>query len=67
MLRVRINRGLYSKHTQAGTPFDATVLSDVAGDGAIAIPRGASVQGVVVESKSAGALKGQGHLALPNQ
>ena len=64
LLRVRINRGLYTKHTVAGTPFDATVLNDVAGDGAIAIPRGASVQGVVVESKAAGALKGEGHLAL---
>ncbi len=64
LLRVRINRGLDSNHIQPGTPFDGTVLSDIAGDGVIAIPRGAAVQGVVVDAKKAGALKGEGQLAL---
>ena len=64
MLRIRINRGLDSNHIQPGTPFDGTVLNDVAADGAIAIPRGASVQGTVVDAKKAGALKGQGELSL---
>lgn len=64
LLRVRINRGLDSNHIAIGTPFDGTVLSDVAADGQIAIPRGASVQGVVVDSKKAGALKGEGELSL---
>jgi hypothetical protein len=64
LLRVRINQGLDSKHTQVGTPFDAVVLNDVVADGEVAIPRGATVHGTVVESKSAGALKGRGELAL---
>ncbi len=64
LLRVRINRGLDSNHIQPGTSFDGTVLSDVASGGVIAIPRGASVQGVVVDAKKAGALKGEGQLSL---
>ncbi len=64
LLRVRINRGLDSNHITVGTPFDGTVLSDVAAEGQIAIPRGASVQGVVIDSKKAGALKGEGELSL---
>jgi len=64
MLRIRINRGLDSNHIQPGTTFDGTVLNDVAAGGAIAIPRGAAVQGTVVDAKKAGALKGQGELSL---
>jgi hypothetical protein len=64
LLRVRINRGIDSNHIQPGTPFDGTILSDVAAGGAIAIPRGANVQGVVVDAKKAGALKGEGELSL---
>jgi hypothetical protein len=64
MLRIRINRGLDSNHIQPGTPFDGTVLNDVAANGAIAIPRGAAVQGTVVDARKAGALKGQGELSL---
>jgi hypothetical protein len=64
LLRIRINEGLDSKHTQPGTPFDAVVLNDVVADGAVAIPRGASVQGIVVDSKSGGVLKGHGEIQL---
>jgi len=64
MLRIRINRGLDSNHIQPGAPFDGTILNDVAADGAVAIPRGAAVQGTVVDAKKAGALKGQGELSL---
>ena len=64
MMRIRINEGLNTKHTQPGSVFDGTVLNDVVADGAVAIPRGASVQGTVVESKSSGTLKGRGELAL---
>ncbi len=64
LLRVRINRGLDSNHIAVGTPFDGTVLSDVAAGGQIAIPRGATVQGVVVDAKKAGTFKGQGELSL---
>lgn len=64
LLRIRINRGLDSNHIQPGTPFDGMVLNDVATTGEVAIPRGATVQGVVVDAKKAGALKGEGQLAL---
>jgi BON domain len=63
-LQIRINRGLDSNHAQAGTTFDGTVLNDVIAGGAVAIPRGAQVQGTVVDAKAAGIFKGQGQLAL---
>lgn len=63
-LQIRINRGLDSKHTQPGAQFDGTVLNDIVANGVVAVPRGAQVSGVVVDSKSAGALKGRGELAL---
>ena len=64
MLRIRINRGLDSQHIQPGTAFDGTVLTDVVADGAVAIPRGATVLGTVVDAKKAGAFKGEGELGL---
>jgi hypothetical protein len=64
VLRVRINRGLDSQHIQPGTAFDGTVLTDVVADGAVAIPRGATVLGTVVDAKKAGAFKGEGELGL---
>jgi hypothetical protein len=64
VLRVRINRGLDSQHIQPGTTFDGTVLTDVIADGAVAIPRGATVQGSVVDARKAGVFKGEGELSL---
>jgi hypothetical protein len=64
MLRIRINRGLDSNHIQAGANFDGTVLTDVVAGGEVAIPRGATVSGVVVGAKRAGVFKGQGELSL---
>jgi hypothetical protein len=63
-VRIRINEPLDSGRTQPGTTFDGTVLSDVVADGAIAIPRGASVQGVVVDAKKSGVLAGRGEMSL---
>jgi hypothetical protein len=64
MLRIRINRGLDSNHIQPGTNFDGTVLTDVVAGGAVAIPRGATVTGTVVDAKKAGVFKGEGELSL---
>lgn len=64
MLRIRINRGLDSNHLKPGTPFDGTVLNDVPADGQVAIPRGAQIQGTVVDAKKAKALSGHGELSL---
>jgi hypothetical protein len=64
VLQVRINRGIDSQHIKPGTPFDGTMMNDVVAGGAVAIPRGTPVQGVVVDSKKTGALKGEGELSL---
>ncbi len=64
VLRIRINRGLDSQHVEPGTSFDGTVLTDVVAENAVAIPRGATVSGVVVDAKKVGVFKGQGELSL---
>lgn len=64
MLRMRINQPLDSSHSKPGEHFTGVVVSDVVADGAVAIPRGATVDGTVVDSKSSGALSGRGELSL---
>ena len=63
-IRVRINQGMNSKNTAPGTTFDGVVLSDVVAGGSIAIPRGASITGTVVDAHTAGQLGGKGELKL---
>lgn len=63
-IRVRVNRVLASDKLTAGDHFDGIVSNDVTAGGYVAIPRGASVQGVVVDSKSSGAISGRGELSL---
>jgi hypothetical protein len=64
MLRIRINQGLSSGHAQPGAPFDAVVLNDVIADGAVAIPRGATVHGAVTDVKKSGQLGGRPEISL---
>jgi hypothetical protein len=64
IVRVRINQGMDSRNTQPGTIFDGVVISDVIADGEVAIPRGAAVQGQVVDTHPGGDLRGRGGLAL---
>jgi hypothetical protein len=64
VVRMRINQTLDSSRTQAGTKFDGIVVADVVADGAVAIPRGATVTGTVVDAKKSGALAGRGELSL---
>jgi hypothetical protein len=64
MVRVRVNEAMDSKNTAPGTIFDGVVINDVVAGDAVAIPRGAAVQGKVVEVHSAGSLKGKGVLTL---
>jgi hypothetical protein len=64
LVRIRINQPLDSQHSKAGQKFDGIVVNDVVADGAVAIPRGASVQGFVVDAKSSGALAGRGEMSL---
>ena len=64
LLRVRLNRTLSSNRSQPGENFDGVVINDVIADGEVAIPRGATVQGKVVDSKASGTLKGRGELSV---
>ncbi len=64
MLRVRANHTLSSSRSQAGSAFDGTVINDVVANGFVAIPRGAAVQGRVIDAKSSGALGGRGELSI---
>jgi hypothetical protein len=64
LLRMRINQTLTSASAKPGDRFDGIVVNDVVADGAVAIPRGAAVQGTVVDAKKSGALAGRGELTL---
>ena len=64
VVRMRINQTLDSSRSKPGDHFDGIVVSDVVADGAVAIPRGAAVQGTVADAKKSGALSGRGELAL---
>lgn len=64
VIRVRINQRLDSKHTVPGTVFDGVVLNDVFTDSSVAIPRGAAIQGKVVDVHKAGDYKGKGTISL---
>jgi hypothetical protein len=64
LLHIRMNQELDSEHTKPGTPFDGIVLNDVVADGAVAIPRGATITGTVINVKKAGTFKGDGELSL---
>jgi len=64
LIRIRINQSLDSSHAKPGDRFDGIVVNDLAADGAVAIPRGAAIQGTVVAAKKSGALAGRGELSL---
>lgn len=64
LVRMRLSEGLTAKLIRPGTAFDGTVLNDVIADGEVAIPRGALVQGTIVQANASGAVGGKGQLAL---
>jgi hypothetical protein len=64
LLQVRTSESLDSKRAKDGSPVQFTVIHDVVFGGALAIPRGATVHGVVSEVKKAGELGGSPVLAL---
>jgi BON domain len=64
ILRVRINQALSSNNAVTGSTFDGVVLSNIYAGNQIAIPRGATFQGVVADAHSAGQLSGRGELKL---
>jgi hypothetical protein len=66
LLQVRTNEPVDSKRAKDGEPVQFTVIQDVVAGGYLAIPRGATVHGVVTEVKNEGAgkLAGSSVLAL---
>jgi hypothetical protein len=64
LLKLRTSEPVGSKHAKAGTPVQFMVIQDVAVGGVLAIPRGATVHGVVSEVKQSGELTGSPVLAL---
>jgi len=64
LIKVRSSEPLDSKKAKVGTPVEFTVVRDVYSAGVLAVPRGATVRGEVIEVKKAGALEGHAELAL---
>jgi hypothetical protein len=64
LLQLRTDEPVGTKHAKDGTPVEFTVIRDVSVGGVLAIPRGATIHGVVTEAKRAGQLAGSSELAL---
>ena len=64
LIQMRTAESLNSKRAKDGEPVQFTVIRDVAVGGVLAIPRGATVHGVITEVKKAGELGGSPVLAL---
>jgi len=63
-LRVMSNQPISSRMTKPGEPLSFTVDEDVAVDGLLVIPCGATVRGTVVDAKKAGVLTGSAQIIL---
>jgi hypothetical protein len=66
LIQVRTNEPVNSKRARDGEPIQFTVIQDVTFGGVLAIPRGATVHGVIAEVKRSekGSLTGSNELAL---
>ena len=64
LLQVRTSEPVASKRAQDGTPVQFMVIQDIAVGGVLAIPRGATVHGMVTDVKKAGRMGGSPELAL---
>jgi hypothetical protein len=53
-----------SRVNSAGEEFSGSLASEIAVDGEVAIPKGASVSGVITKSKKQGTFKGEADLAI---
>jgi hypothetical protein len=66
LIQVRTNEPVDSKRARGGEPIQFTVIQDVTFGGVLAIPRGATVHGVIADVKHSdrGSLTGSNELAL---
>jgi hypothetical protein len=63
-ISVHTSTELGSKISQPNQTFSATVADNVRHNGQIIIPRGARADGVVVDAKAKGKIKGEGYLSI---
>ncbi len=64
LIQVRTSEAVSSKKAKPGTPVQFTVIRDVTYGGVLAIPRGATVHGIIADASPAGQLAGSPKLAL---
>jgi hypothetical protein len=66
VIQLRTSEPVDSKRAKGGEPVQFTVIQDVTSGGVLAIPRGATVHGVIAEAKNVGSgtLTGSSELAL---
>lgn len=64
LIRVMTSEPINSKRVKDGTPLLFTLSEDVTVGDAVVIPRGATVHGLVVQSKKAGVITGSPELTL---
>ena len=64
LVQLRTVESVESKRAQNGQPVQFTVIQDVTFGGVLAIPRGATVHGVITDVRQSGALAGSSELAL---
>jgi BON domain len=64
LLTLRTSEPLDSKHTQPGTMIEFASATDIYAGGALAIPRGAVLEGQVVDAQNAGSVSGSPTVSL---
>jgi hypothetical protein len=64
VIQVRLNHSLATNQNDSGESFAATVTSPVVVNGKEVIPAGAKAEGVVVDSRPSGRLRGRGYMSL---
>ena len=63
-LRVSLDQGISSNQSRPGDHFEATVVDPVVVDGKTVIPEGATAEGMVVDARPSGHLRGRAELRL---
>ncbi len=64
IVNIHINGWLASSQVKPGDAFSGIVTRDVVAEGAVAIPRGADVEGQILYSEDGGRLSGRGYMSL---
>jgi len=67
VIHVTLDQALASDQSKPGDHFEATVSEPVIIDGKTVIPQGASAEGIVVDARPSGRLKGRARLQLALQ